>query len=152
MSDNDSFIQFKRTDHWRRVETSKETASQLDIAVTSAALPGTTTGEQSYKHATYFYKHATYLYTATHIGRYTCASSQRNTWICSTTKAYAYDEAIELESDVEQHNAAEQTSRAFPRTPSRQTNKTSLEGLFTYPVAVGALDERGRGEEPVAVV
>ena len=94
MSDNDSFIQFKRTDHWRRVETSKETASQLDIAVTSAALPGTTTGEQSYKHATYF------LYTATHIGRYnTCASSK--------CKAYAHDEAIELESDVEQHNAAE---------------------------------------------
>jgi len=93
VSEDDSLIQFKQTDHWSRVKTYKETASQFDKAVTSAALPGTTTGEQPYKDATYFY-------TTKHIGRYnTCASSK--------CKAYAHDEAIELESDVEQHNAAE---------------------------------------------
>jgi len=43
-------FKFKQTDHRRRVETSQEIASLLDIAATSVALPGNTTGEWTYKH------------------------------------------------------------------------------------------------------
>jgi hypothetical protein len=64
---------------------------------------------------------------------------------------YIHDEITGPEFYTAKHEAGDQTIQSFHQIVTGQMKKYVREDP-AYPVGVGALDERGGGEEPIAMV